>query len=157
MHKAPRSSTEQDRLSIKASVSRALKMAGGAASFQHSTRLHESNLSRDASPQGEDHHLPLDVALDLDRECGAPVILSEMARLLGYRLAPMRSETMSDIALTDISRLMSASHKTNASLLAAIEDNTVTPSEAKSVAKDIDATIRELTLMRGRLNLTGRE
>lgn len=154
MLKAPRASSEHDRLALKAAVKRALALAGGAASFQHATRLHESNLSRAASPQGEDHHLPLDVALDLDREAGAPVVLSEFARLCGYRLAPLKAEAEGDIGVGDISRLMSASHKTNAGLLAAIEDSHVSPSEAKAVAKDIDATIRELTALRGKLQIS---
>lgn len=152
MHKAPRASTEHERLTLKAAVARALKMAGGAASFQHVTRLHESNLSRAASPQAEDQHLPLDVVLDLDREAQAPVVLSELARLIGYQVKPLAAAgEVSDIGVGDVTRLMGATHKAASAVMGAIEDGQILPHEAKAVCTDIDKAIRELTTIRARL------
>lgn len=152
MLKAPRASSEHDRLALKAAVARALKLAGGSASFQHSTRLHESNLSRAASPHAEDQHLPLDVALDLDREAQAPVILSELARILGYALKPLKDDAAGSLALPEAIEMMSAAHKASATVLAALEDGNVSTAEAQGAARDIDKAIRSLTHVRGKLS-----
>lgn len=97
-----RPSTEHDRAALKAAVRRAMKRAGGGDSFCHSTRVGAPTLSYYANPGRDDMHIPVDVAIDLDREAGAPVVAAEMARMLGYRLVPLDAvdggPDMSDLA-----------------------------------------------------------
>jgi hypothetical protein len=83
-----RASSPEEHLALKSAVKRCAKLAGGAASVQHMTRVGEAELSRYASSEHGDRHCPIDVAIDLDREAGHPVILEAMAALLGYRLVP---------------------------------------------------------------------
>lgn len=84
-----RASTPEQRLALKAALRRALKLSGGAASFQHATRLCESDLSRCAAPDHLDRHAPVDVALDADLEAGSPVMASALAAAQGFRLVRM--------------------------------------------------------------------
>lgn len=100
-----RASTPAERLALKAAVKRASKLAGGAASVQHVTRVCESDLSRYAGAEYEDRHCPVDVALDLDREAGHPVILSALAAILGYRLVAAEGAGDGGIGAADIAAL----------------------------------------------------
>ena len=81
-----RNTTPQERLALKAAVRRAVKLAGGGANAQHATRVAEPALSKYSSSGEPAHHCPVDIALDLDREAGAPVILSALAELQGFSL-----------------------------------------------------------------------
>lgn len=82
-----RSISDIERRALKGITAAALKFVGLTA-FQHLTRVKVSALSKYGST-GEEHQddfMPIDVAVEADRACGEPLIVGEMARLLGYRL-----------------------------------------------------------------------
>lgn len=81
-----RQTSDQTRLSLKAAVRHALKLAGGGDSFQNATRVNAGTLSKYASPEWVDYHIPLDVALDLDLDASEPVCVRALAAAQGYDL-----------------------------------------------------------------------
>lgn len=64
-----RQTTPEHRLALKGAVRRALKLAGGAASVQHATRVGDGDLSRYGSPDHADRHCPIDVATAIVSAC----------------------------------------------------------------------------------------
>lgn len=86
-----RSATPDELKALKAASRQAVRAAGGGASFQHATRIREARISTCCSSADDlmDDFLPLDVALEADREAGKPIILELMARLQGFSLVPL--------------------------------------------------------------------
>lgn len=83
-----RSILEQDLFALKGATEASFVLGGGLTSFQHFTRVGVANLSKYAS-RNDEQFIPIDVAVEADKRAGAPVILSEAARQLGFRLEPM--------------------------------------------------------------------
>lgn len=82
-----RTISDEERRSLKGMTAACLKFIGVSA-FQHMTRVKVPALSKYGSA-GEEHQqdfMPVDIAIEADRAAGEPVIVAEMARLLGYRL-----------------------------------------------------------------------
>lgn len=82
-----RTISEKDCLALKGSTEASLALGGGMTSFTHFTRVGVANLSKYASGRDE-QFMPIDIAVEADMRAGSPVIVSEMARQLGYRLEP---------------------------------------------------------------------
>ncbi|MDZ7824146.1 MAG: hypothetical protein U5K75_08990 [Ahrensia sp.] len=82
----PRASTQHQRLAVMAAVRHGLAQAGGGDSFCHVTRVQPPVLSKYASAQYPDNHMPIDVVLDLDLDCGAPICTRALAAAQGYDL-----------------------------------------------------------------------
>lgn len=94
-----RSITPDEMKALKAASRMAVKGAGGGASFRHVTRIGEARLSTCCSSSDElmDDFLPLDVALEADREAGAPIILEALARMQGFKLVKAADEADSGL------------------------------------------------------------
>lgn len=139
-----RASTPDDRLALKAAVRRAAKLAGGAASVQHMTRASEHDLSKYASAEHADRHCPIDVAIELDREAGAPVILAAMARLVGYRLVALEREGDDAIDMRDLARLSVDTSRVIEDVSRALEDGEIDEAEDRQINIDIETAVRDL-------------
>jgi hypothetical protein len=135
-----RASTPDERRALKAAVRRSCKIAGGAASVQHSTRAGEVDLSRYASTEHPDRHCPIDVAIELDREAGSPVIVSAMAALLGYRLVAEGAKGAEPLSMRDVAQVSTEA----AQLISAVAEASVDgidASEVSNIDKEAEETV----------------
>lgn len=75
---------------IKGATEACFKLGGGLTSFSLLVGLAVSTLSKYASLNEEhaDRVIPLDIAIEADRRAKSPIIITEAARQLGYRLEP---------------------------------------------------------------------
>lgn len=82
--------SEEAYLSLKRAVEVAYSLAGGVTLVQLLTRVKTPVLSKYGSNSEENAQIfmPIDVALDLDRAAKQPVVLGQMADILGYNLVP---------------------------------------------------------------------
>lgn len=134
-----RPTSEQLRAELKAVVRRAMRVAGRAECFQHATRVKAPVLSKYVGTAFPDHHMPLDVAADLEMETGQPLIAAALAALNGCRVVPDAAHAVSGFALADVSGLMAAGHRLTSELLSAFEDGAVDRSEARAIVAALDA------------------
>jgi hypothetical protein len=88
----PRLATDAERRHIKTVTRHALDAVGGGEAFSPATRVEKAALSKYAGPAYPDHFIPADVLLELDRLAGAPLLVSTLARMLGYRLVPAEGD-----------------------------------------------------------------
>ncbi|TPL30204.1 hypothetical protein [Mesorhizobium sp. B2-4-7] len=99
--KLPRPTSEADRLDLKAATRQALDMAR-PAKFALITRVDTPALSNYGSPSEPDKFMPIDIVVDLCRDIGAPVLIEEMARQLGFKLVPLEPCEGGDPGIADI-------------------------------------------------------
>ncbi|MBZ8133261.1 phage regulatory CII family protein [Afifella sp. IM 167] len=143
-----RPSSTADRALLKAASQRAVHEAGGPEKMQYATRIGQSGLSRAGSMLADDidRFLALDVALDVDRACGKPIVATTLAGLLGYELRPRGvSAGGSDLTGHLITINRETSEATGA-LLEALRDGEITESERRRCLKEIDDAAHALNL-----------
>ncbi|NMG39836.1 hypothetical protein GRZ55_11330 [Chelativorans sp. ZYF759] len=150
-----RETTPQERRALSMSVRRAAKLGGGAASVQHMTRVGEADLSRYGAPEQDDRHCPIDVAVDLDRMAGGPVVVAAMATLLGYRLVAEARPANGDLCLREIARIGSESAEVVAAILHAMADGTLCEADRRRINMEIEEACRVLRSVQGRLGTIG--
>ena len=139
-----RASTAGERLALKAAVRRAAKMAGGGASVQHALRVGEADLSRYGSPEHAARHCPIDVALDLDREAGAPVIVAALAGLLGYRLVLVDAEPAQGVTPDDISAVTVETAEAVKALCDRLGKGPASAADKAAIHKEIEEAVAAL-------------
>lgn len=145
-----RSITHEEELALKAATRRALKLGGGAASVQHMVGPDEAMLSRYGGPAHPDRFAKITDAVELDRQCGAPVIVAAMAALLGYRLVAEEEAGApggpggGDIGAGDIAAVFSESAEFAAAVAEAAQDGEITRSEVERVDLEGEGAIRAI-------------
>ncbi|MGI2036391.1 hypothetical protein ACRQ1B_28850 [Rhizobium panacihumi] len=77
-------------LSLSAAIRTAYDRVGGVSKFAGHTRPKLATLSKYASDsdQNAETIMPIDVAIDLDRKAGQPIVTARMASILGYDVVP---------------------------------------------------------------------
>lgn len=149
-----RKSTGPMRLAIKSAVRRAILMAGGGESVQHSTRVKAAALCRYGLPGDEhaDNHCPLDVALDLDLEAGTPVILSALAEAHGYKLEKIDPQASEDASWIErMGRMGSHLGEIFTAIGDALKDGKIDRIEAAVIVGIIDKTMDLLRALKERV------
>lgn len=138
--------SEKAYRSLKCVCSVAYDLAGGNTLFQHSTRVVVSQLSKYASLNEDDEksYMPIDVAVDLDRAAGSPVITGTMAQLLGFRLEPLSAAVADAEKLSerDAHKLLSEAMDVSQALLAAFADGRIDALERKRLRVELREVIR---------------
>lgn len=120
--KLPRPTSEQDRLDLKAATRRALELAR-PTKFAPVTRVDAAALSRYGAISEPEKFMPIDVVVDLCRDIGSPILVEEMARLLGYRLVPIEEPAEGGkVDLQDISDLSRENSDVVVALAAGLKD-----------------------------------
>lgn len=84
-----RPTNEHERLELKQATNAALSMTGKMEAFAARTRVEKAALSKYGSVSEPASFIPIDVAADLDRAIGAPIVLKAQAALQGFALAPI--------------------------------------------------------------------
>lgn len=88
---------------LKGATDACFRLGGGVTSLALLTRVGVSTLSKYAS-NGDEHVdvlVPVDVAVEADMRAGTPVIVSEMARQLGFRLEPLEAQVVAAETLSE--------------------------------------------------------
>ncbi|TCT37275.1 hypothetical protein [Martelella mediterranea] len=139
---------------LKAVCRRAVDISGGPENFQHCTRVGQAQLSRYTlpSPDFAKYLMPIDVALEADLEAGMPIIVSELARLQGYRL--VRDDVAHDVealAYRDIGELNRGFGALLNAAFEALEDGNVDPREKRVLQRLLDEFMKVMTVFADRV------
>ena len=132
-------------------------MSGGISRIIDFTRVSTSQLSKYASfgEENADTFAPIDVAIEIDRAAKSPVIVKEMAGLLGYDLTP-RLQLSSEVShgpvtLADGYRVLKETMDVVQALNDALSDGRIDAADAKKLEKELLEAIRELEFVRNAL------
>lgn len=131
---------------LKGATDACFRLGGGVTSFAFLTRVGVSTLSKYAS-NGEEHGeslIPVDVAVEADMRAGSPVIVSEMARQLGFRLEPLEAQIIVADMLSEKDVLAIMDHATGVWRLAreAYADGRLDALERREIAQQLRRIIR---------------
>lgn len=134
-----RKTSDAVRAYLKTVSRRVIERCGGVSSAESITRVNNSHLSKYQS-NSEDNistFMPIDVALDLDLDCGEPVITRAMAEAQGFRLvvndAADDELACSQRLLKKISTLTSSHADLTQALVSAAADGEITPNEVTDI------------------------
>ncbi|WP_201829630.1 phage regulatory CII family protein [Microvirga zambiensis] len=130
-----RSTTEQDRFSLKASFRQLLKRAGGQEAAELVTRGRHQTLNRYGNPKEEDCHAPIDVIADLEREIGDPIVTKHLADMSGYMLVKKIAVEADANLLVHISALAGETGEAVQAAVEAYADGTDTDEELENIVK----------------------
>ncbi|MGB3644605.1 MAG: hypothetical protein WBA15_09020 [Mesorhizobium sp.] len=123
--------TPEDRLRIKARTEQLIKLAGGPGVFQHVAGVPTDMLSKYGS-RSEPNIINAAVIVALDRQLGAPLMLAELASMLGYRLVPIDEGGDGDeVTLSDVTDLQRADGDVAVALMEALEDGVIDIAERR--------------------------
>lgn len=141
--------SEKQAATLKGVTARTMKLAGGAAVVQHSTRVNEATLSKYAStsPDNEKNFCPIDVALEIDMLAQSPVIVSAMAEMQGYRLVPSDEASDQTRPLTVHDALVIANEAADvvkAITEALANDGDIDAAEDRVITREVDELVRVL-------------
>lgn len=138
-----RSISDKQSLALKAATRRALDLAGGGDNFQHVTRIKAGNLSKYGSPNDDnaDKFMPIDVAVEADQEAGAPIILTAMAEMIGYRVvAATGPQAVAPLPVTikDALKIVHDAADVARALSAALENDHIDQAEQREITREAD-------------------
>ena len=136
-----RKTSDATRAFLKTVSRRVIECCGGVSSAESITRVNNSHLSKYQS-RSEDNagtFMPIDVALDLDMDCGEPIITRAMAESQGFRL--VINDTSDDelpCAQKLLNKVSTISHShadLTQALIVAASDGEITPNEVTDIEK----------------------
>jgi hypothetical protein len=141
--------------SLKGATDACFRLGGGVTSFALLTRVGVSTLSKYAS-NGEDHEetlVPVDVAIEADQRAGTPVIVSEMARQLGFRLEPLerRAADADGLSEEDVLKIMDKAHDLFRLARLAFADGKLDALERRDLGQQLRRVIRACECVLSRL------
>lgn len=148
--------SEEAYLSLKRAVEVAYSMAGGVSLFALVTRVKSPNLSKYGS-NSEEHaqtFMPIDIAMDLDHAAKQPVVLGQMAEILGYDLVPKGEgiHTPRRIVDGDAIDVMSEAMDLVRALQSARADGKICNNDRKRILEEVAQLEKELDELK--LNLS---
>lgn len=147
MTETDRQSTAAERYDLKAATERCLTRAGGGNNFQYHTRVATTQLHRYGARDEKDF-VPLDVALEMDRQAGTPIIIGAAARLLGYTLEPVTAGKGTQCLSEAISAAIRECSDVYAKVIDATADDRITPAERRDIHTEIDEAVESLQRLR---------
>lgn len=145
-----RTISEPERRTLKAATDGAYVLSGGISRILDFTRVSTSQLSKYASfgDDNADSFVPIDVAIEIDRAAKSPVIVKEMAALLGYSLIPLRTDSEKSeyqaVTEADGYRALKETMDVVQAVIDARADGWIDAADRKNVLKEIREAIREL-------------
>jgi hypothetical protein len=145
-----RTISDPERRTLKAATDGAYVLSGGISRILDFTRVSTSQLSKYAS-FGEDNvesFAPIDVVIDIDRAAKSPVIVKEMAALLGFGLIPLRvgehAGEQQSVTEADGYRVLKETMDVVQAINDGLSDNKIDASDRKRIGKELLEAIREL-------------
>lgn len=136
---------EDEITRIKNRTKQLIRLAGGPELFQHSAGVPKDMLSKYGS-SSEPHVIRADVALALDRQLDAPMMLAFLAEMQGYRLVPLEpgDDSGDRVTLSDLADLHRADSDVAATLSDAMADGIIDIAERRATRAAIDRKIQRL-------------
>lgn len=136
--------TPEERLRIKARTEQLIRLAGGPGVFQHVAGVPTDMLSKYGS-RSEPNIINAAVIVALDRQLEAPLMVAELAAMLGYRLVPLNAgDGGEDVTLSDVTDLQRADGDTAVTLMEALEDGVIDIAERRKGRATIARQIAKL-------------
>lgn len=141
-------SDEQIR-SLKGATDASYRLGGGVSQFPLLTRVNVSTLSKYASFNDEHREctIPVDVAVEADKRANSPVIVSAMAKVLGYRLVPdalVMEVSFEGVTVVDALKIASNAVGASQTIFAALEDGHIDALERKNILQELRETLRSV-------------
>lgn len=151
-----RSISDKQGKMLKGAMLRSLTMAGGGSVVQHSTRINEKTLSKQAS--GSDDHektfTAIDVAVEIDMLAGTPIITAMMAEMLGYQLVPIEPQgghVAGALVQLDAVHLVTEAMEAIKAFNDAMADNHIDAGEKRIVANEFEDAIKAFRSVMSRM------
>lgn len=136
--------TPEERLRLKMRTAQLIKLAGGPGVFQHVAGVPTDMLSKYGS-RSEPNIINAAVVIALDRELKAPLMLSEIAAILGYKLVPIDDgDEGEQVTLSDVTDLQRADGDVAVTLMEALEDGVIDTVEGRAGREAIARKIVKL-------------
>lgn len=143
-----RSISAEEVRSLKKATEAAYALGGGVSVITMRSRASIPQLSKYASINEENGETlaPADVALEIDRTAGSPVITATLARLQGFRLVPDAAYDAGRRSLTESDALdfMSEAMDVVEAIRAMKRKEHPDCADKKAIAKEVNEAIREL-------------
>lgn len=145
MSKLARTHCDDVYLALKSATRRLVKMAGGAESAQHITRVKASALSRFGSTSDE-QFIPVDVVADLEADCGSAVVTAALAEILGLSLVAVTDQCANakTLSAADITAMMKRDADLAHEIIDALADGEMSGTEAESIVGQAERAIGAL-------------
>ena len=141
-------------LNLKGATDACFRLGGGLTSFALLTRVGVSTLVKYAGrgerrADGNHEHdttmIPVDIAVEADMRAESPIIVTEMARQLGFRLEPLSEAAASrPLTVADAHRVLAESMDVAKAILDAYADGHADALEKKAIRKEAREAIRAL-------------
>jgi hypothetical protein len=135
--------TEDERLRIKARTKQLIKLAGGPELFQHSAGVPKDMLSKYGSVS-EPNMINAAVIVALDRQLEAPMMLGELAAMLGYRLVPVEPDEPAAIDVQDLADVHRETSEAVSAVAVLVSDRSDPAAARRNALKEIDEGIAAL-------------
>lgn len=152
-----RTISDKQGMTLKAATRRSLDQAGGGDAFQHVTRVKANALSSYASANEEkgSTFMPVDVAVECDMEANSPIIVSAMAAMLGYKLAPCdegrASKNRETVTARDALRIAREAADVVRAIDEATQDDHIDARERRDINGEIDELVKVLQCVQRRI------
>jgi hypothetical protein len=140
--KLPRKIAPDELNDLKAVTRQALDIAR-PSKFALVTRVEAAVLSKYGSPAETDKFMGIDVAVELCRDIGAPLVVEEMARLLGYRLEPLAAGDAGAVDAGDLADVHRETAEVVQTLARALPDG-IDTAERRDLRREISQGITAL-------------
>lgn len=143
-----RQAPEGDYLKLKASWRRLVQLAGGGKHVieQKITRGSEARISEAAAPNLMDRFAAVDQVLDLELECGQPIVTQALADLAGYDLVPRQGAQPIGIH-AHFARIIRETRDVELKMAEAMADGSISDRERDEIIKECMEAIEALQLM----------
>lgn len=145
--KLPSAVTDENRFALKAACRGAVKLAGGGDVMVMASRIDSAGtISKGCNPN-EDYFLPLDVALEADKQGGAPLIATAFAAAQGFKLVSKNESAAGKcgvLSLEGLAKLTRQLGDVGPLLLDALADGRMDAAEKAKAVKLIDTNLAAL-------------
>ena len=138
-------------LLLKETFGTLLDKCGGATKVSDYTRVGQSALYQMASGNENKHFPPVDVVASLERISGQPIVTKVLAELSGYALMPIKPMAVKGSFSGILAKLGKEVSDVFSDSAKALEDDDLTPIEAKGLIQDVDEAIAVLQELKSRL------
>lgn len=139
--------TEDERLRIKNRTKQLVKLAGGPEIFQHSAGVPKDMLSKYGS-LSEPNFINAAVIVALDRQLEAPLMVGELAAMLGYRLVPIEPDPPAAVDIGDLADLHKETSEAVGSVAVLVKGGVNDMAAKRAACKEIDEGIATLYRVR---------
>ena len=143
----PRLTTDDERNQIKTRTQQLIRLAGGPEFFAPVTGVKKAQLSKYGSLSEPDHFIHADVIVELDRQIGAPMMVSMLAAMLGYRLVPIEEGEPDELTTADLADVATETSDVVRSLSTAMRNGPMGSAARREVRREIAEAKRSLFLV----------